>query len=79
MDDSTWYPPGFPRPKIPKWDDLLEDGITTFHIGQYYNERPAKAVACAICGSQQFNVGCDEYFTAIKCPHCGWEYCIHSG
>ena len=84
MGDETWFPPGFPKSRIPDWQDaygegLLKDGTTTFHIGQSYENRPASAIACAICGSQEFRVGRGAYFTGIKCPNCGWEYCIHNG
>ena len=84
MDDHSWYPPGFPKSKIPKWEESpgegrLVSGTTSFHIGQIYDEHPAVAVACAFCGSQDFRVGIGSYFTAIKCPNCGWEYCIHNG
>ncbi len=50
----------------------------TFHIGQY-DEEPAKKLRCKKCGSEEFIVGSGEYFTAIKCPVCGWEKCIHEG
>lgn len=63
-------------------DDLMEDSDLVFHIGQNYGEHQrtkAMGVKCAICGSDQFNVGRDDYYTAIRCVTCGWEYCIHEG
>lgn len=49
----------------------------TFHIGQVYEDVAATTLECAKCGSRQFNVGMGSYFTAIRCPNCGWELCIH--
>lgn len=51
----------------------------TFHIGQSYEKRAAITLSCAYCGSKEFMVGKAEYFTAIRCPNCGWEACIHDG
>ena len=51
----------------------------TFHIGQTYEEQAATTLSCKKCGSKKFFVGQGNYFTAIKCPKCGWEVCIHDG
>lgn len=40
---------------------------------------PAPTLRCKICGSTEFTVGSGSYFTAIKCPKCEWELCIHDG
>lgn len=53
--------------------------IDMFHIGQAYETEAAKTLECTKCGGREFNVGRGEYFTAIRCPRCGWEYCEHEG
>jgi hypothetical protein len=50
-----------------------------FHIGQGYEEKPCKVLICKKCGSDKFIVGRGSYYTAIKCPNCNWEQCIHDG
>ena len=50
-----------------------------FEVSKIDEEDPAKSIACAECGSDQFSVAVGSYFTAIKCPNCGWELCIHQG
>lgn len=56
-------------------------GITTnkFHIGQSYETAPASVLQCNLCGSDKFLVSQSPCFTAIKCPNCGYEICIHKG
>lgn len=51
----------------------------TFHIGQRYTGVAAETIACKACGGRQFEVGRGEYYTAIRCPKCEWEVCIHEG
>ena len=52
---------------------------TVFHIGQSYEETPAKTVRCTECGGTEFYVGSSDYWTGIKCKKCEWEICIHEG
>ena len=61
-------------------DRILKDSITTkpFRIGQVYEDKPAIPKECA-CGSNTFHVAQGSYFTAIRCPECLWELCIHDG
>lgn len=49
-----------------------------FHIGQYQS-RLAKTAYCKHCGGKEFNVGIEDYYTAIKCVKCEYEFCIHEG
>ena len=49
-----------------------------FHIGQY-DENLAKTVFCKHCGGNEFNVGQEDYYTAIRCVNCHWEISIHEG
>lgn len=58
---------------------LKEDETIKFHVGQSYTKDTAKAIACSICGGNEFNVGQGDFFTAIKCVKCQWEMCIHEG
>jgi len=61
-------------------DNLVElPDIETFRIGQGYEETAAVTLGCKLCGGIDFNVGRGNYYTAIKCPRCGWECCIHEG
>ena len=50
-----------------------------FHIGQCYENTPAKTLICSVCGNDRFIVGQGSYFTAIKCDKCEYEICIHDG
>jgi DNA-directed RNA polymerase subunit RPC12/RpoP len=50
-----------------------------FTIGQMYTDAPCRTIICNKCGADKFIVGKDDYYTAIKCPNCGWELCIHEG
>lgn len=36
-------------------------------------------LSCVTCGGTQFLVAKGSYYTAIKCPKCGWEACAHEG
>lgn len=61
-------------------EDLIANSdCPEFHIGQSYEEKPAQAIKCILCGSNVFNVGHGEWYTAIRCVHCQWEFCIHEG
>jgi len=75
--DSEIYPPDLE-------DKMFKDLIKTveddnFHIGQCYDEIPCKTLFCIKCGSDKFIVGEGDYYTAIKCPICKYEICIHNG
>jgi hypothetical protein len=60
-------------------DLFIEKTDGLFHIGQSYEDIPAKTIYCKKCGGNKFNVGVGSYFAGIKCITCGWEICIHSG
>ena len=60
-------------------DFVKETDEDMFHIGQSYENGAAKTLECVKCGSKEFNVGSGNYFTAIRCVKCEWEYCIHDG
>jgi len=60
-------------------DILIETEEDCFEIGQIYDSTPAKKIRCKKCGGDKFMVGCGGYFTAIKCPNCEYEMCIHDG
>ena len=64
--------------------DTVPDLVTSvqddrFHIGQSYEKDACKTYTCLKCGSNQFYVGKGDYYTALKCPICKWEICIHEG
>lgn len=62
------------------YEDLTiekEDGL--FHVGQSYEDQPAKTLYCKNCNGSTFNVGKANYFTAIRCVNCGYEVCVHEG
>jgi ribosomal protein S27E len=65
----------------PRWDDVIsrlpED--ETFSIGQVYDDHAATTVKCAQCGGTEFKVGLSYCYTAISCPTCKWEKCVHDG
>lgn len=67
--------------KQPKWENAIAEVVDSdlFSIGQCYEDVAATTLACAKCGSQEFNVGQGNYYTAIRCPKCQWQLCIHQG
>lgn len=50
-----------------------------FHIGQLYDKNKAEKQCCNICKSDKFEIALGNHFTAIRCPNCNWEKCIHEG
>ena len=49
-----------------------------FHLGPGWR-KPAEKVKCSKCGSEKFEVAVAEFYTAIRCPKCKIEICIHKG
>ena len=61
-------------------EDLLEKiERGDFHIGPSYENKPDETLICKECKNDKFIVGQGSYHTSIKCPNCGWEYCVHDG
>mgnify|MGYP006931612292 CR=1 FL=1 len=61
-------------------DDVLR--TTTkgrFNIHQGYTEVGAKKLVCKLCKGDKFEVGIDNHFTAVRCPTCKYELCVHDG
>jgi hypothetical protein len=56
-----------------------DENRNDFHIGQIYEKKPATTLVCKTCGGYNFIVGQGDYYTAIKCPVCGYECMIHEG
>ena len=64
----------------PNYEDVIvKTKVDEFEIGQGYDQVPASKIKCRKCGSGEFIVGVGDYYTAIKCPKCKWELCIHEG
>jgi len=65
----------------PEFDDVLQEEkeATLFEIGQGYEKEPAKVLSCKKCGGTTFIVGIGSYFTALSCPNCKYQLCIHDG
>lgn len=64
----------------PRFDDVVfESDVDEFEIGQCYEDTPAKKLVCRKCGGDEWFVGSSSHYTAIKCPVCLFELCIHSG
>lgn len=57
----------------------LEEMGKFFHIGQSYEKKPAEKQRCATCKTDKFEIAIGSYYTAIRCPNCRWEKCIHEG
>ena len=72
----NWFDDGDP---VVEPNELIKITEDTFHIGQSYENRPAKIVECARCGGREFNVAKSSCYTAIKCIKCQWEICTHEG
>ena len=66
---------------IGDWDDIPFKSTTNkpFLKGQGYTKKKAQMFECTKCGDSKFEVGQDDYFTAIRCVKCKWEACIHDG
>lgn len=61
-------------------EELYEKAESSpFHVGQSYVDEPVPMLICRKCGGKEFNVGSSDCFTAIRCPACEWEICIHDG
>jgi len=62
-------------------DEFLVDHKSSniFHIGQSYEKKVATQQECTKCGSIEFNIAFGSYYTAVRCPKCGWEVCVHEG
>lgn len=62
-------------------EDLIayDEDSDCFHIGQSYSLNPCDKLVCSKCGCDKFFGGDSDYFTALKCPTCGWEICLHDG
>lgn len=58
---------------------IMVEKDNLFHISSYSNQEPIETIKCTLCGGNEFNVGKDTFFTAIKCVECGYEVCIHEG
>lgn len=61
------------------YDYHIEITTRELHIGQSHETKPAQILKCRVCGSDKFIIGQMSCFTAIKCPNCGYEFCIHEG
>ena len=58
---------------------LITSSKVVFHVGQCYEEVPAVALECKICGCVELNVATGDYVTCVRCPTCKWEKVIHEG
>ena len=56
---------------------VRETDEQAFHLR--YMNADTKKLECAKCGGDKFIVGRSFCFTALNCPACGWEHCVHSG
>ena len=64
----------------PSFEDVIElVDDDAFQIGQGYANIPDKKMVCIKCGSDKWIVGQGDWHTAIKCPNCKYEICIHNG
>ena len=85
LDGAKWvyWPPSAPPTLAAIEDDdrVLDrdEADDTFHIGQTYEDVAATTLVCRICRGREFNAGAGDYYTALRCPTCGWELCIHEG
>jgi predicted nucleic-acid-binding Zn-ribbon protein len=55
------------------------DGKADFINEKTYSGEALATLFCKKCGCSEFMVGSSRYYTAIKCPECGWEECVHEG
>jgi len=80
----NWYDDEVPQHLL-DWamdDKMLEpvpEDTAPFRVGQVYERQPAVRQRCAGCGGERFELAQGDYFTAVRCPACGWEACIHEG
>lgn len=85
----------FPRQYIPEalkknrpideWESAGYNGLTklvpdeAFKTAECYSRAPCKKYVCTVCGTDKFEVGYVDYHTALRCPTCQYEICIHEG
>jgi len=72
--DATGDECGNPLAKL-----YTESATEKMRIKQSYADTFPKLFICYRCGGNQFNVASEEHFTAIRCPKCLWELCVHDG
>lgn len=58
---------------------IKPSSLPIFQTGQIYEDEPAKAIECRVCGATELIVGRGSYITIIKCPDCNYELTIHEG
>lgn len=79
---SDFYIPGKTEADLDEMaygEALTEDTGEHFHIGQCYEEETARKQRCSVCKSDKLEVAIGSHYTAIRCPKCQWEVCIHDG
>lgn len=63
------------------YDEVIQktENVESFHVGQCYENTVAQPIECKKCHGVVFNVAQGHCYTAIRCPVCKWEFCIHEG
>jgi len=69
IDPGEYYEAFTPTPeKTWKGDEIVSE-----------EDLPLEQIRCKICGGTCFEVAQAYVYTAIRCPKCGNEECIHEG
>lgn len=83
--ERFYNPKGIQNIEHDDWDidynyEVLKDAeVNDFHVGQSYEKEPAKKQVCAFCGGDKFELAQGNYYTAVRCPTCQYEYRVHEG
>lgn len=61
------------------YEEVKKREFKVLRSSKFREPKDIKTVKCRNCGSENFIVGKDLFFTAVKCKKCGLESCIHEG
>jgi len=62
------------------WPFIENPSIPAMHIQGWDSANPSVIVlVCKVCGTDKLQVGRSTYYTAVKCPECEYEICVHEG
>lgn len=77
MFDELTHPKGLERKDlyISSRDKSIKNSFT---VKPPWGDQ-SEQIVCKKCGSKEFHVAQSYCFTAIRCPNCKWEACIHEG
>jgi len=80
LEIYIWYKKGFDVDPADNLEFIKLKQRNDFKFKkQSYDKGYPKTIICKKCGNDKFIIGQGDYYTAIKCPNCGYEIEIHEG